>query len=352
MPTHWEENLKGVRHMKISSYKNYDDLPLFLNAATVAKVLGIAPSSSYELPGSKNRQPDGSAEGEVHGVGRAAYGRTAMRGAWSAAAAPPNEFCLPHEVFKLGLGHGPLPVYLYLIYCKSMGHRADKMNCAIISKAVSWCEKTVRTHLRALADAGFIKVDQHGQTFSYTLCPIQAKVHRCYAVPRNRWISTKRDWLTGEVFDAVFPVPNEVFQLGLKPGELLVYIYLHYQKGVRSGQCWPEDCPEAHRIADKQEADPSGGNHDPPEGWTPLQRPPALHGHANPPSVEGAGEGIFGAVETCGSPAEVGLHTATGVTAPVSRFETPCAHPVRRVASVYTSHPLKRGVGPCVARCG
>ena len=49
MPTHWEENLKGVRHMKISSYKNYDDLPLFLNAATVAKVLGIAPSSSYEL---------------------------------------------------------------------------------------------------------------------------------------------------------------------------------------------------------------------------------------------------------------------------------------------------------------
>ena len=35
--------------MKESTYKNYDELPLFLNAATVAKVLGIAPSSSYEL---------------------------------------------------------------------------------------------------------------------------------------------------------------------------------------------------------------------------------------------------------------------------------------------------------------
>lgn len=35
------------------------------------------------------------------------------------------------------------------------------------------------------------------------------------------------------------PLPNEVFQLGLKAGELLVYIYLHYQKGVRNGQCWP-----------------------------------------------------------------------------------------------------------------
>ena len=35
--------------MKESIYKSYEDLPLFLNAATVAKVLGIAPSSAYEL---------------------------------------------------------------------------------------------------------------------------------------------------------------------------------------------------------------------------------------------------------------------------------------------------------------
>ena len=35
--------------MKNSLYKSYDELPLFLNAEMVAKVLGIAPSSSYEL---------------------------------------------------------------------------------------------------------------------------------------------------------------------------------------------------------------------------------------------------------------------------------------------------------------
>ena len=35
--------------MIISSYKSYDDLPLFLNASTVAKVLGVSPSSGYEL---------------------------------------------------------------------------------------------------------------------------------------------------------------------------------------------------------------------------------------------------------------------------------------------------------------
>ena len=31
--------------MKCSQYQSYDDLPLFLNAETVAKVLGVSPSS-------------------------------------------------------------------------------------------------------------------------------------------------------------------------------------------------------------------------------------------------------------------------------------------------------------------
>ncbi len=35
--------------MKESAYKSYDDLPLFLNAELVSKVLGVSPSSGYEL---------------------------------------------------------------------------------------------------------------------------------------------------------------------------------------------------------------------------------------------------------------------------------------------------------------
>ena len=35
--------------MKTSAYKNYDDLPLFLNARMVSQVLGVSPSSGYEL---------------------------------------------------------------------------------------------------------------------------------------------------------------------------------------------------------------------------------------------------------------------------------------------------------------
>lgn len=36
-------------NLKESIYKTYDELPLFLNADTVAKVLGISISSAYEL---------------------------------------------------------------------------------------------------------------------------------------------------------------------------------------------------------------------------------------------------------------------------------------------------------------
>jgi len=36
-------------HMKTSQFKDYSELSLFLNAEIIAKVLGISPSSNYEL---------------------------------------------------------------------------------------------------------------------------------------------------------------------------------------------------------------------------------------------------------------------------------------------------------------
>ena len=35
--------------MKTSHFKDYSELPLFLNAEVIAKVLGISPASTYEL---------------------------------------------------------------------------------------------------------------------------------------------------------------------------------------------------------------------------------------------------------------------------------------------------------------
>ena len=35
--------------MKVSQFKDYSELPLFLNAEVIAKVLGISPATTYEL---------------------------------------------------------------------------------------------------------------------------------------------------------------------------------------------------------------------------------------------------------------------------------------------------------------
>ena len=35
--------------MKVSTYHSYDDLPLFLNAELISKVLGVSLASDYEL---------------------------------------------------------------------------------------------------------------------------------------------------------------------------------------------------------------------------------------------------------------------------------------------------------------
>ena len=153
----------------------------------------------------------------------------------------PNSFPLPHEVFELGLSHSPLLVYISLVYLKSLRHGTDALDCAAISKMVGLCEKTVRTHLHTLQSEGLIQIANSGGKFTCTLCPIWDRVEkRRAAVPARTqkisWRSTKQKWLTGEMFNAVFSLPNEVFQLGLKSGELLVYIYLQYQKGARSDQ--------------------------------------------------------------------------------------------------------------------
>ncbi len=36
-----------------------------------------------------------------------------------------------------------------------------------------------------------------------------------------------------------FPVPNEMFLLGLSSGELAVYCYLLYRENRKTHQCWP-----------------------------------------------------------------------------------------------------------------
>ncbi len=48
-PIKLKTNKKGKSKLNSSVYTSYDELPLFLNSDLVAKTLGIAPSSAYEL---------------------------------------------------------------------------------------------------------------------------------------------------------------------------------------------------------------------------------------------------------------------------------------------------------------
>ena len=83
-----------------------------------------------------------------------------------------NSFPLPHEVFELGLEQGALLVYIYLVHYRSLKHSPAELNCAIVSKAVGLCEKTVRRHLHMLSNVGLIQMERNGSSFFYSLCPI------------------------------------------------------------------------------------------------------------------------------------------------------------------------------------
>ena len=89
-----------------------------------------------------------------------------------------NCFPLPHEVFELGLEQCALLVYVYLVYHKSLKHSPNKLSCAIVSKAVGLCEKTVWRHLRTLSNAGLIQMERSKHSFSYALYPIWDKVQQ------------------------------------------------------------------------------------------------------------------------------------------------------------------------------
>lgn len=123
-----------------------------------------------------------------------------MRRTWSAATPSSNDFLLPRKVFRLSLGPGPFLVHFYLICRKNLKRGAYEMSCAVIGKALGVCVKTVRTHLRTLADAGVLQMERNGHTFTYALYPIQAKACEYDSrMSRNSWMSKKQTWLTGEV---------------------------------------------------------------------------------------------------------------------------------------------------------
>lgn len=142
--------------MKESEYRSYDDLPLFLNAATVAKVLGVSLSSGYELmhepgfPGLTGGQPHGGAKRKIHPVGGETHRRRRMK------YGSGNFFSLPNEIFLLGLNAGELAVYSFLRRCENRKTHQCWPSVKTIGQAVRMSENTVRKYIHQLEERGLI----------------------------------------------------------------------------------------------------------------------------------------------------------------------------------------------------
>lgn len=49
-----------------------------------------------------------------------------------------------------------------------------------------------------------------------------------------------------------FPLPNEIFSFGLKPGEIVIYAYLIYRENRKTFQCYPSYKTIGHAVGMSQ----------------------------------------------------------------------------------------------------
>ena len=153
----------GKYNMKESSYKSYDELPLFLNAATVAKVLGV--SAHPRRCGLKYKQ-------------------------WPKRDPIKNYFQLPNEIFLLGLSPGALAVYSYLLCCENRETYQCWPSYKTIGNAVRMSTNTVRKYVCELEERQLISTENTSVTTKaglkrnanllYTIRPIQLALDQFY----------------------------------------------------------------------------------------------------------------------------------------------------------------------------
>ena len=148
--------------MKESNYKSYDELPLFLNVTMVAKVLGVSPSSGYELM----HEPDFP----VLKIG--------------------SRIVVPNEIFLLGLSPGALAVYSYLLCCENRQTYQCWPSYKTIGRAVKMSANTVRKYVCELEERQLISTESTTVTTKaglkrngnllYTIRPIQLALDQFY----------------------------------------------------------------------------------------------------------------------------------------------------------------------------
>ena len=99
-------------------------------------------------------------------------------------------FTMPDEVFHLGLGHGAVTVYAYLLCCEDRRTHQCHPSYKTISNATGLVPNTVMKHINKLAERQFIAVehttymDANGMKWNgnnlYTILPIQQAADAFY----------------------------------------------------------------------------------------------------------------------------------------------------------------------------
>ena len=185
--------------MKSSVYKSYDELPLFLNSDTVAKTLGIAPSSAYELMHEKNFPTlrVGSRMVvpkekfiqwvEEHTKGGARMRKTKPPVGWEHVK---NCFPVPNELLNFDLPGGSIAVYIFLLRHADRRTGQCHPSTATIAKNLHYCRNTVASYVRLLEERGLI-VTEHTKIITkngikkngsllYTIIPLQEVMEHHY----------------------------------------------------------------------------------------------------------------------------------------------------------------------------
>ena len=99
-------------------------------------------------------------------------------------------FTMPDEVFHMGLGHGAITVYAYLLCCEDRRTHQCHPSYKTISNATGLVPNTVMKHINKLAERQFIAVehttymDANGMKWNgnnlYTILPIQQAADAFY----------------------------------------------------------------------------------------------------------------------------------------------------------------------------
>ncbi len=97
-----------------------------------------------------------------------------------------NYFPLPNAIFSLGLSPGEIAVYSYLLYCEDRKTYQCYPSYKTIGQAVGMSTNTVQKYITALAEKGFISIEntsvitksglKHNGSLRYTIRSIQEVV--------------------------------------------------------------------------------------------------------------------------------------------------------------------------------